>query len=186
MASLRFEYRENGIILKTLLADDAHKVLQFYKKNRNTFDYYETSKPANFYEEEFQRQLLEAESSAFLKGSHARYFLFDERFPSDIIGCISFYNILRGDFDHCKTGYKIDEEYRKMGYGTKMLSLATKAISEELGIHRIEAYVLPENTASIHLLEKCGYELEGLAKDYVRLRGEWQDHYRYVYIGKKS
>lgn len=183
MGALRFEYRDNGIILRHLLADDAPAVLQFYGKNRQSFDYYETQKPANFYEEDFQRELLVAEGNAFLKGTHARFFLFDERFPDDIIGCISFYSIIRGDFLHCKTGYKIDEEYRHMGYGTKMLSLGTRIAVQDMELHRVEAFVLPENTPSIRMLERCGYELEGLAREYVRLRGQWTDHYRYVFRG---
>ncbi|MGN0408196.1 MAG: GNAT family N-acetyltransferase [Bacteroides sp.] len=182
MNSLKFEYRENGIILRILSADDAEKVLQFYEKNKNTFSSYETEKPEGFYTTEFQETLLHAEMESFLKGVHVRYFLFDERFPDDIIGSISFFNIRHGHFEQCTTGYKIDEEYRRLGYGTKMLSLATHIITQDFGIHRIEAYIMPSNIPSVHLAERCGYEAEGIAKGYVRLHGKWTDHLRYVYI----
>ena len=49
MSSLKFEYRDNGIILKTLTPASAERVLMFYKKNRNSFDAYETAKPEGFY-----------------------------------------------------------------------------------------------------------------------------------------
>ena len=182
MNSLKFEYRENGIILRILSADDAKKVLQFYEKNKNTFGSYETEKPEGFYTTEFQETLLHAEMESFLKGVHVRYFLFDERFPDDIIGSISFFNIRHGHFEQCTTGYKIDEEYRRLGYGTKMLSLATRIITHDFGIHRIEAYIMPSNIPSVHLAERCGYEAEGIAQGYVRLHGKWTDHLRYVYI----
>jgi ribosomal-protein-alanine N-acetyltransferase len=70
-----------------------------------------------------------------------------------------------------------------MGYGTKMLSLGTRIAIQDMELHRVEAFVLPENTPSIRMLERCGYELEGLAREYVRLRGQWTDHYRYVFRG---
>jgi len=182
MSSLLCEYRENGIILKLLTRSDTSGVLEFYKKNSASFDCYETEKPRNFYTFEFQRQMLEAEYDGFIKGTHVRFFMFDERFPNDIIGCVSFFNIRKGFFEQCCTGYKIDEEYRRMGFGTRMLSLSTKIMTSEFGLHRIEAYILPSNEPSIHLAEKCGYELEGVAKGYVKMNGKWTDHLRYVYI----
>lgn len=50
---------------------------------------------------------------------------------------------------------------------------ASKAVKEvvrfgfgELGLHRIQALVLPENTASLRVLEKNGFQREGLLKKY--------------------
>lgn len=182
MNPLKTKYRENGIILRVLTSDEAAKSLQFYRKNKGTFDCYEIEKPEGFYTLDFQQKLLTAEYENFQKGISLRYFLFDERFPDDIIGCISFFNIKHGDFEQCVTGYKIDEEYRRLGYGAKMLSLATYIVTHEFGIHRIEAYIMPSNKPSVLLAEHCGYEPEGIAKGYVRLNGEWTDHLRYVYI----
>lgn len=184
MSSLKFEYRDNGIILKTLTPASAERVLMFYKKNSNSFDVYETAKPEGFYTLGFQKRLIAAENASFLKGVQMRYFLFDERFPQDIIGSVSFFNIRRGDFEQCCIGYKIDEEYRHMGYGRRMLELALKIITVDYGIHRVEAYILPANTPSVRLAGQCGFEPEGIAKGYVRMHGEWTDHVRYVYISR--
>lgn len=182
MNSLRFEYRNNGIILRVLLPNEFMKSLQFYAKNKDSFDCYEIKKPDGFYTPDFQEKILKAEYENFIRGNSIRYFLFDERFPDDIIGCISFFDIKHSDFEQCVTGYKIDEEYRRMGYGTKMLSLATHIITHDFGIHRVEAYIMPSNKPSVRLAQNCGYEAEGIAKGYVRLNGEWIDHLRYVYV----
>lgn len=37
---------------------------------------------------------------------------------------------------------------------------------EELELHRIQALVLPENPASLRVLEKAGFQKEGLLKKY--------------------
>ena len=44
-----------------------------------------------------------------------------------------------------------------------------------LNLHRIEADVDTENAASIGLLEKHGFQREGLFRDRWRVYDEWQD-----------
>lgn len=48
-----------------------------------------------------------------------------------------------------------------------------------LKIHRIEAGVLPRNIASQRVLEKNGFEREGLSRKNVEINGVWEDHYLY-------
>ena len=45
-----------------------------------------------------------------------------------------------------------------------------------LGLHRVQAAVMPRNAASIRVLEKNGFRREGLAPRYLRINGEWEDH----------
>lgn len=182
MNSIKLEYNENGIILKILPASEADSVLNFYEKNSDSFDFFETDKPDNFYTPDYQKKLLQAEYDGFLRGTHMRYFMYDERFPEDIIGTISFFFLRTGCFRQCCTGYKIDKEYRCLGYGTRMLSLGTRIMTRDFNLHRIEAYILPSNTPSVRLARKCGYVHEGIAKGYVYMHGQWTDHLRYVYI----
>ncbi len=47
---------------------------------------------------------------------------------------------------------------------------------DELGLHRVQAAVVPENTASARVLEKAGFREEGLARRYLFLDGQWKDH----------
>jgi ribosomal-protein-alanine N-acetyltransferase len=48
-----------------------------------------------------------------------------------------------------------------------------------LRLHRIEAACLPHNLASMRLLERNGFRKEGLARSYLRINGQWQDHVLY-------
>jgi ribosomal-protein-alanine N-acetyltransferase len=45
-----------------------------------------------------------------------------------------------------------------------------------LGMHRIEAACLPSNEPSKSLLHKAGFRQEGIARKYLQINGEWQDH----------
>ena len=45
-----------------------------------------------------------------------------------------------------------------------------------LRLHRVEAACLPNNRASIAVLEKNGFAREGYARLYLKIAGQWQDH----------
>ena len=49
-----------------------------------------------------------------------------------------------------------------------------------IGLHRIEANVMPRNTPSLRVLEKNGFSSEGLAKHYLSIHGVWEDHIHMV------
>lgn len=108
--------------------------------------------------------------------------MFDTNFPDKIIGTVSFSDIKKGAFCSCTTGYKIDKEFQHLGYGRRMLTMALKILVTEVHMHRVEAYIAPQNTASISLATKLGFIPEGTAYSYVYLRGKWEDHLRFVYI----
>ena len=55
-------------------------------------------------------------------------------------------------------------------------------LTHEKEMHRIEAYIHPQNISSINLVKSLGFISEGTAYSYVKLNGSWQDHLRFVYI----
>ena len=82
----------------------------------------------------------------------------------------------------CIIGYKIDEQFAGQGLGRKMVAMALKAIVADYGMHRVEAYIHPDNLHSIKLCESLGFISEGTAHAYAMIGGQWLDHLRYVYI----
>ncbi len=51
-----------------------------------------------------------------------------------------------------------------------------------LDLHRIEAGVQPHNLGSIRVLEKAGFQKEGLSRQNVKINGEWKDHYLFAIL----
>lgn len=47
---------------------------------------------------------------------------------------------------------------------------------DALGMHRVMANYVPDNARSARLLERLGFEKEGIAKKYLFIAGEWRDH----------
>ena len=56
------------------------------------------------------------------------------------------------------------------------LTAAIKYVFEELNLHRIMANYMPANERSAKLLRRLGFTVEGYARDYLRLAGNWRDH----------
>ncbi|HMC79772.1 MAG TPA: GNAT family protein, partial [Acidimicrobiia bacterium] len=51
---------------------------------------------------------------------------------------------------------------------------------EELKLHRVEVAIVPRNKASRRVVEKLALREEGTARDYLQIRGAWEDHVRYA------
>lgn len=51
-----------------------------------------------------------------------------------------------------------------------------------LGLHRLQAETLVHNIASQRVLEKNGFSRYGMAPEYLKIDGAWQDHLMYQRI----
>ncbi|NIK76685.1 ribosomal-protein-alanine N-acetyltransferase [Paenibacillus castaneae] len=94
----------------------------------------------------------------------------------EIVGRLALTGIARGFFQNVFLGYYIDQQYNGRGFATAAVSLGLEFAFTELGLHRVEAGVIPKNLPSIRVLEKAGFRHEGLAKAYLKINGKWEDH----------
>ena len=49
----------------------------------------------------------------------------------------------------------------------------------QLGLHRVEASIRPDNAHSITLVTRLGFRREGFSLRYLKLGGQWRDHERW-------
>ena len=61
-------------------------------------------------------------------------------------------------------------------YARRDPGAGARSSSRRSGLHRIEAACLPSNEPSKNLLIKMGFRQEGIARRYLQINGEWQDH----------
>lgn len=104
------------------------------------------------------------------------YFFIFLREGNRLAGGINLSHVRRGVAQMGSIGYWMGQPFANRGLMTEALSgLATYAFSE-LGLHRLEAACIPTNVASRKLLLRCLFEQEGVARNYLKIAGKWQDH----------
>ena len=47
---------------------------------------------------------------------------------------------------------------------------------DALHLHRLEAATMPNNAASVRVLERNGFRREGFARRLLKINGTWEDH----------
>ena len=115
-----------------------------------------------------------------------RYWIFTKAHPNVPIGSVCFNNFLHGAFQKCMLGYKLGETDCHNGYMREVLLFMIPLIMQEFHLHRIEAYVQPDNFSSIRLLTRLGFIEEGYLSDYAQINGKWVDHLLFSYIRKQD
>lgn len=93
-----------------------------------------------------------------------------------LVGGLTLSNIRRRAAQHVNVGYWMGRPYAGRGLMTEAVGVVVPFIFETLGLHRIHAAFLPENTASRRVLEKNGFREEGYAEHYLQIDGKWCDH----------
>lgn len=72
-------------------------------------------------------------------------------------------------------GYVINPRYAGHGFATEAGRLVLKFGFEKLGLNRIEARYMVENTASRRVMEKIGMTYEGTARSLMFVKGKYRD-----------
>ncbi len=96
------------------------------------------------------------------------------------IGEVSLGSVQRGPFQSAFVGYWVDADHAGQGFVPEGIAVLLRYGFEELGLHRLEAAIVPRNAASRRVVEKLGMREEGIAERFLQIRGTWEDHVRYA------
>jgi RimJ/RimL family protein N-acetyltransferase len=102
---------------------------------------------------------------------------------NDIIGMVGLKAIDRKD-RKAEIGYWIGKEFWKKGYGTAAASIMTAYGFEVLGLNKIYARTFDFNKTSVRVLEKLGFEREGLLKEETLHKNGFVDEVLFGLLGK--
>jgi ribosomal-protein-alanine N-acetyltransferase len=155
--------------------EDADAFLGLVARNRDHFRPYEPRRPPAYFTLAGQRDQIAAARRQAELGERFEFGVWEVD-GGALVGRISLGGISRGALQNAYLGYGIDIEHGGRGYATQAVTLAVRVAFRDLGLHRVQAAVVPENKASARVLEKCGFREEGLARRYLFLDGQWKDH----------
>jgi [ribosomal protein S5]-alanine N-acetyltransferase len=97
-----------------------------------------------------------------------------------LVGGLNLTNVRRGAASMASLGYWMGAPFAGRGIMSGAVRRICGLAFADLGLRRLEAACLPENAASVRLLEKTGFQREGLAREYLSINGAWRDHLLYA------
>lgn len=98
----------------------------------------------------------------------------------EFIGEVSLGTVQRGPFQSAFVGYWVDEAHAGNGYVPEAVVLMLRYAFDELGLHRVEAVIVPRNDRSRRVAHKLGFREEGVSERFLQIQGVWEDHVRYA------
>src|SRR5262249_9175383 len=77
--------------------------------------------------------------------------------------CIGMVNYHHRDARNRKLeiGYALARSHQRKGFAIEAVGALVEYCADRLGVHRVEALIHPDNTASIKLVERLGFRCEG-------------------------
>jgi [ribosomal protein S5]-alanine N-acetyltransferase len=88
--------------------------------------------------------------------------------------------IVWGSARSAQIGYWVDKAVAGRGVMPTAVALAVDHAFFNVGLHRVEANIRPENTASRRVVDKLGFREEGIRRRHLHIDGAWRDHICYA------
>jgi ribosomal-protein-alanine N-acetyltransferase len=162
---------------------EAASICHFMHDNEAYFAAWEPLKSQDYFTEHYWLQKIQQNNADFYAGTSCCFTLYG-RDDDAIIGMVNYSTIVRGCFHSCFLGFKIGEAYQGQGLMTEAIMASLDYMFHTLNLHRVSANYMPRNHASARVLEKCEFQKDGIAKDYLYINGQWEDHVLMSMINK--
>ena len=165
---------DDGIRLRLVESGDGEAYAAAYDANRAHLARWDPVRDESFYTVEWHEALIAQHLRDHESGRAARFVIVHE--DGRMVGVANIANVVRGAFHSADLGYWIDASLAGRGIMTRVVSVLIDHARTELGLHRLQAATLLDNAASQRVLARNGFERIGIAPEYLRIAGEWQDH----------
>ena len=166
------------LLLRPLAAEDERDFVHLVETSREAWaPWTPAGDPGLDPAERFRREVTRG-ARGRASGTHLRLAAFDR--TGELIGFFALNEIVRGVFQSCYASWQVGVTRMGEGLGTEgvagLLEVAFAEPTDGLGLHRVQANVMPRNAASMRIAEKVGFRREGLAIRYLKIAGAWEDH----------
>lgn len=94
----------------------------------------------------------------------------------ELASVVSVANVFHGALSAGNLGYWTAQDWTRQGITSFAVAHVIDLVIGELGLHRLEVNVRPENQASLALCNKLGLRHEGLKTRFMCIDKQWADH----------
>ena len=170
-----FALETENLRLSVLRKSEAPRISEYLLNNMEFHRKFSQTHTDDYFTVSTQKKYLAYDCNSFLEGSLVPFWI-SIKGDEKVIGRVSFFNFAFGGMMSCACGYHLDKDHTGRGYMTEALRGAMAFVFDEYNLHRIEAFIVPENTPSINLVKRLGFHYEGLRRSYMHINGEYRDH----------
>lgn len=171
--------RTQRLILREIDEADRDEFIRMYRVSTDHFKPWFPSRPAEQSDDEYFDEQLTTAHTAHAAGTSLKRLAFriaDGR----LVGSFNLNNIARRVYQNADAGWSVSADALGLGFAAEgvsaLLDLAFAPPPHGLGLHRVQANIMPPNAASLRVAAKCGFRIEGLARRMLKINGQWQDH----------
>jgi ribosomal-protein-alanine N-acetyltransferase len=106
-------------------------------------------------------------------------------YDGEFAGQLNVSGITYGSLSSATIGYWVSERFAGRGVTPTAVSLASDYAFFQVGLHRMEICIRPENGPSLRVVEKLGFRYEGLRRRYIHINGDWRDHFCFALVAEE-
>lgn len=162
------------VLLRVTEPADAGALAALAVSQREHLAPWEPARADSWFTEAGQRESLE-QAEADRAADRSYSFVITDG-ADGVLGRLTLASVVRGAGQFCSIGYWVVREETGHGVATAAVGQALAIAFTDLGLHRVQAETLPHNHASRRVLERHGFQRYGLAPQYLKIAGAWQDH----------
>jgi [ribosomal protein S5]-alanine N-acetyltransferase len=159
--------------IRLLTPDDAPRLAELLRRSREHLAPWDPWRPSSWFTPDGQAVAVREALEGHRDGVTVPLAVLDP--AGEVVGRLTLQHIVRGAAQSCSVGYWLDRDATGQGLMTRALTEALDAAYGPLGLHRVQADLLPSNGASRRVLERVGFYRIGRAPRMLRISGRWQD-----------
>lgn len=157
--------------------EDAGALVTYLERNHEHLAPWSPPEPPGMRTPEGARRRIHQMHTELRAGTSIRFWLRRTGEPSGpLLGSVSLGQIVLGSFRACYLGYQLDHGQVGQGLMHEALTRTIDYAFGELRLHRLMANYLPTNERSGRVLRRLGFVVEGYARDYLFIGGQFRDH----------
>ena len=144
------------LVIREMCPEDLEDIYAIYEGNdlEYTENLYEDKKREYEYIKDYQKYMYNFYEFGI--------WLFEDKITGEIIGRGGAeMNIAEDGTEYVSLGYIIKKKHQRKGYAMEALLAVIDYVKEYFDISQMRAAIHPQNTASIRLIEKLGFESNG-------------------------
>jgi ribosomal-protein-alanine N-acetyltransferase len=158
---------------------DAAALAHLLRVNRDRLAPFEPVRDDDYFTVEGQEAVIRVAVEAYERGTTVSHVIVAD---GRVAGRITLNEVLRGVVQGANLGYWVDPAVHRRGIATAAVRDIVRVAFDEMGLHRLQAGTLLGNVASQRVLERNGFVRYGVAEQYLKIAGRWQDHALYQLI----